>query len=118
MNKSPFKASISQIAEQIQPFHVMKILGEAKALEAAGKKIIHMEIGEPDFPSLPCVHEAATQAAALGLTHYTPTLGLPALRDKLSLFLPKLLSRRRRRRQYYDYPGFLQCFAFGINRHS
>ncbi|MDA3807933.1 MAG: aminotransferase class I/II-fold pyridoxal phosphate-dependent enzyme [Thiomicrorhabdus sp.] len=86
MNKSPFKASISQIAEQIQPFHVMKILGEAKALEAAGKKIIHMEIGEPDFPSLPCVHEAATQAAALGLTHYTPTLGLPALRDKLSHF--------------------------------
>ncbi|WP_019557925.1 aminotransferase class I/II-fold pyridoxal phosphate-dependent enzyme [Thiomicrorhabdus arctica] len=86
MNISPFKASIAQIAEQIQPFHVMKILGEAKALEAAGKKIIHMEIGEPDFPSLPCVHEAAMHAAALGLTHYTPTMGLPALRDKLSHF--------------------------------
>ncbi len=86
MNKSPFKVSIAQIAEQIQPFHVMKILGEAKALEVAGKKIIHMEIGEPDFPSLPCIHEAAMQAASSGLTHYTPTMGLPALRDKLSHF--------------------------------
>ena len=86
MNPPFFKASISKIAEQIQPFHVMKILGEAKALEATGKKIIHMEIGEPDFPSLPCVHEAALQAAALGLTHYTPTMGLPALRNKLADF--------------------------------
>ncbi len=86
MNRPPFTATIAQIAKQIQPFHVMKILGEAKAMEAAGKKIIHMEIGEPDFPSLPCVHEAAVQAAALGLTHYTPTMGLPALRDKLAHF--------------------------------
>lgn len=86
MHKPPFKTTVAHIAEQIQPFHVMKILGEAKALEAAGKKIIHMEIGEPDFPSLPCVHEAAMQAAALGLTHYTPTMGLPALRDKLAHF--------------------------------
>lgn len=92
MNKSPFKASIAQIAEQIQPFHVMKVLGEAKALEAAGEKIIHMEIGEPDFPSLPCVHEAAMQAAALGLTHYTPTMGLPALRDKLAHFYQSFYS--------------------------
>jgi aspartate/methionine/tyrosine aminotransferase len=86
MTKVPFKTSIAQLAEQIQPFHVMKILGEAKVLEAAGKKIIHMEIGEPDFPSLPCVHEAAMQAAAEGLTHYTPTLGLCALRHKLAEF--------------------------------
>ncbi len=86
MNKPPFKASIADIAEQIQPFHVMKILGEAKALQAAGKQIIHMEIGEPDFPSLACVHEAAMQAATLGLTHYTPTMGLPALREKLAEF--------------------------------
>jgi len=81
-----FCPSLSRSAEQIQPFHVMKILGEAKALEAEGREIIHMEIGEPDFLSLPCVHEAAMQSAQQGLTHYTPSMGLPELRTKLAQF--------------------------------
>jgi len=86
LNSAIFVPKISTIAAAIQPFHVMKILGEAKALEAQGKEIIHMEIGEPDFASLDCVHEAAYQAVQKGLTHYTPTLGLPALRQKLADF--------------------------------
>jgi len=77
---------IADHAQTIQPFRVMKILGEAKAMEAAGRDIIHMEIGEPDFASLDCIHQAVNQATAQGLTHYTPSLGLPALRKKLSAF--------------------------------
>ncbi|KUJ75685.1 class I and II aminotransferase [Thiomicrospira sp. XS5] len=77
---------IADTAQRIQPFHVMKILGEAKALEAQGHDIIHMEIGEPDFSSLPQVHAAAQQAMKAGHTHYTPTLGLPELRSALSDF--------------------------------
>ncbi|MDX1795717.1 MAG: aminotransferase class I/II-fold pyridoxal phosphate-dependent enzyme, partial [Hydrogenovibrio sp.] len=77
---------ISKTAESIAPFHVMKLLGEAKSLEAQGKSVIHMEIGEPDFPSLHCVHQAVTQAISEGKTHYTPTLGLPELREKLAAF--------------------------------
>lgn len=77
---------LSKTAQAVQPFHVMKILGEAKALQAQGHDIIHLEIGEPDFPSLDCVHEAVNQAMQAGLTHYTPTLGLPELRQKLSDF--------------------------------
>lgn len=83
---SAFIPQISTIAAAIQPFHVMKILGEAKTLEAQGREIIHMEIGEPDFASLDYVHDAAYQAVQKGLTHYTPTLGLPALRQKLAEF--------------------------------
>jgi len=75
---------ISKTASQIHPFHVMKILGEAKKLASEGKDIIHMEIGEPDFPSLDCVNDAAHQATIEGKTHYTPTLGLPELRTKLA----------------------------------
>ena len=82
----PLHLPISKTAAQIAPFRVMKILGQAKALETQGRDIIHMEIGEPDFASLPCVHQAAMQAAEKGITHYTPTLGLPALREKLSEF--------------------------------
>ncbi|QAB16067.1 aminotransferase class I/II-fold pyridoxal phosphate-dependent enzyme [Hydrogenovibrio thermophilus] len=77
---------IADTARQIQPFHVMKILGEAKALEAQGRDIIHMEIGEPDFSSLPQVHDAVQQAMNAEQTHYTPTLGLPELRTALSDF--------------------------------
>jgi len=84
--KTLFTPNISKVASAIQPFHVMKILAEAKALEAAGQEIIHMEIGEPDFSSLQCIHQAANQAVEKGLTHYTPTMGLPALRKKLAHF--------------------------------
>lgn len=86
MPKPGFRAPLSKVASHIQPFRVMKILGEAKALQSQGRDIIHMEIGEPDFPSLDCVHEAAFAAAQKGLTHYTPSLGLPELREKLSGF--------------------------------
>lgn len=86
MPTKTFQPPLSKVAQAIQPFRVMKILGEAKALEASGRQIIHMEIGEPDFPSLECVHLAAFEAMQQGLTHYTPTLGLPALRAKLAGF--------------------------------
>lgn len=86
MPKIDFQAPLSLAASRIQPFRVMKILGEAKALQSQGRDIIHMEIGEPDFPSLSCVHQAAFNASEQGLTHYTPSLGLPALRKKLSQF--------------------------------
>ncbi len=85
-DKTAFKYGISQTAQAVAPFHVMKILGEAKQLEAAGREIIHMEIGEPDFPSLDSVHQAAHEAVSQGLTHYTPTMGLPELRQKLAAF--------------------------------
>ena len=84
--KTPFTPNISKVASAIQPFHVMKILAKAKALEASGQEIIHMEIGEPDFSSLQCIHQAANEAVEKGLTHYTPTMGLPALRKKLAQF--------------------------------
>lgn len=77
---------ISDVAQGVELFHVMKLLGEAKALEKSGRQIIHLEIGEPDFPSLDCVHQAVREAVEQGKTHYTPTLGLPELREKLSEF--------------------------------
>lgn len=83
---SPSPFPIARHAQQVEPFRVMKILGEAKQLEQQGRDIIHMEIGEPDFASLDCVHEAVHQAVSQGLTHYTASLGLPALRDKLASF--------------------------------
>ena len=68
-------------AAEIQPFVVMDVLARAHALEAAGRRVVHMEIGEPDFSAAPQVVEAAVRALRDGRTAYTATLGLPALRQ-------------------------------------
>lgn len=70
----------------IQPFRVMELLARARALEAAGRDIVHMEIGEPDFPTPAPVVAAAQSAIAGGAVHYTPALGLPALREAITVF--------------------------------
>ncbi|MDH5424089.1 MAG: pyridoxal phosphate-dependent aminotransferase [Gammaproteobacteria bacterium] len=70
--------------QNIQPFFVMDLLARARELEAQGRSIIHMEIGEPDFPSPLPVIEAGRQSLADEKTHYTPALGLPELREKLA----------------------------------
>jgi aspartate/methionine/tyrosine aminotransferase len=70
----------------IQPFHVMALLARARELEAAGRSIIHMEIGEPDFVTPQPVIDAGMQALSEGRTHYTPAVGLPALRERIAAF--------------------------------
>jgi aspartate/methionine/tyrosine aminotransferase len=78
------KASIR--ATRIAPFHVMDILARARALEAQGRDIIHLEIGEPDFPTPQPVLDAAIAAISGGNVHYTPALGLPELRAAIAGF--------------------------------
>ena len=77
--------SASRLAD-IAPFHVMELLTRAKQLEAAGRDIIHMEVGEPDFPTPATIVEAAQRAIAGGRMFYTPALGLPELREAISRF--------------------------------
>jgi len=77
---------LSDRARDIRPFQVMDILARARAMEAAGRSLIHMEIGEPDFPTPPPIVEAGIRALREGHTHYTPALGLPALREAISRF--------------------------------
>lgn len=64
----------------IEPFHVMDILARARAIETQGRSVIHLEIGEPDFPSAGRIVQAGIEALQRGDTHYTPSLGLPQLR--------------------------------------
>ena len=72
--------------EGIAPFHVMAILARARELEAQGRDIIHLEIGEPDFPTPEPILRAAMTALQSGDVHYTPALGLPALRIAIAAF--------------------------------
>jgi len=73
---------------RIEPFHVMDILARARAMEAQGRSIIHMEIGEPDFPTAAGIVQAGIAALQAGHTHYTPALGLPELRAAIAASYP------------------------------
>ena len=60
------------------------VLARAKALEARGRDIVHLEIGEPDFDTPEHVVEAGCRALRAGHTHYTPTAGIPELREAIA----------------------------------
>ncbi|MBI5331882.1 MAG: pyridoxal phosphate-dependent aminotransferase [Betaproteobacteria bacterium] len=77
---------ISRRAGEIEPFRVMAILARARELEAQGRDIIHLEIGEPDFATPQPIVEAGIAALRAGLTRYTPALGLPALRQAIAAY--------------------------------
>ena len=80
----------AQRLSQIEPFHVMDILARARAMEAQGRSIVHMEIGEPDFPTVEGIVLAGIEALKAGHTHYTPALGLPELRTAIAASYPPL----------------------------
>ena len=68
----------------IEPFHVMQIIARAKALEAEGRSVVNMVVGEPDFPIAPLVRDAAVRVLETGHVHYTPALGITQLREAIS----------------------------------
>jgi aspartate/methionine/tyrosine aminotransferase len=68
-----------------------EVLVRARELEAQGKEIIHLEIGEPDFSTPPNIVEAAVRALREGWTHYGPSAGLPQLREAVAEYTAKYL---------------------------
>ena len=79
-----------KLARRIQRLEIesaFDVLVRARALEAQGRSVIHLEIGEPDFPTPAHVIEAAKRALDEGYTHYGPTQGLPELRAAIAQYV-------------------------------
>jgi len=74
---------IPERVQRIKPFLAMEIMERALQLEAMGKHIIHLEIGEPDFDTPSCIKEACIQALRDRRPHYTHSLGLIELREEI-----------------------------------
>lgn len=72
--------------KNIEPFRVVEVLTQAKAMEAEGIDVVHMEAGEPDFATVAPIIDAAKRALDDGATYYTSALGIPELRQKVSEF--------------------------------
>ncbi|NEP17677.1 MAG: pyridoxal phosphate-dependent aminotransferase [Leptolyngbya sp. SIO4C1] len=76
----PFAARMARLGTE----SAFEYLARAKQLEAQGREIIHLEIGQPDFPTAPHICEAAYQAMQAGYTGYAPAAGLPSLRAAIA----------------------------------
>jgi len=70
--------AIAARVDDIAPFQVMEVQTAARRIEASGRSVIHLEIGEPDFPTPEPVLAAASEALRNGGIYYTSALGLPA----------------------------------------
>lgn len=75
---------VSRKAAGIPPFIVMDVLERAQEMERAGKSVIHLEVGQPDFDTPEPIKQAAIKALADGHTQYTHSLGLPELREEIA----------------------------------
>ena len=87
MNADPKNfARIADRMNDIAPFHVVEIFNRVGELERAGHSIINLCIGEPDFPTPQPMLDAAAKALQSGRFPYTPSLGIPALREAIAKF--------------------------------
>ena len=71
---------------EIAPFKAMQIMERARALERDGRQIVHLSVGEPDFPTAPTIVDAARRALDEGRTRYTEAMGIPELRARISRY--------------------------------
>ncbi len=87
MNADPKRiARIADRMDDIAPFHVVEIFNRVGELERAGHSVINLCIGEPDFPTAQPMLNAAVTALQSGRFPYTPSLGIPALREAIARF--------------------------------
>ncbi|RYE92736.1 MAG: aminotransferase, partial [Oxalobacteraceae bacterium] len=83
-NKLARALQVAGRVDAIEPFRVMEMVKAAAAMTRAGRDVISMSVGEPDFTAPDVVASAAIAAIQAGSTQYTESLGLPALREAIS----------------------------------
>ncbi|MEQ1545374.1 pyridoxal phosphate-dependent aminotransferase [Methyloglobulus sp.] len=98
-------SQLAKRAADITPFYVMELLRRAKQLEAQGRDIIHMEIGEPDFATPKTIVDAGIRQLQIGDIKYTPAAGLPELREKIAAYYQARYSVKINKERIFVTPG-------------
>ncbi len=110
---------IAKRMQEITPFYVMELLQRAKQLEQQGRDIVHLEIGEPDFPTPDAIVTAGINFIKSGQVKYTPAAGLPELREKIAKFYQERYSIVVNSQRIFITPGasgaFLLAFGASLN---
>ncbi|MCS7236573.1 MAG: pyridoxal phosphate-dependent aminotransferase [Armatimonadota bacterium] len=83
------EVALSAVASRLGTETAFEVLSRAKALERQGRHVVHLEIGEPDFNTPPHVVDAAARALREGHTHYTPSAGIPELREAVARYVAR-----------------------------
>jgi aspartate/methionine/tyrosine aminotransferase len=91
-----------------------EVLARAKALEAQGRDMIHLQIGEPDFDTPPHIVEAAAKALRDGATHYCPAPGIPELREAAADYLSRTRGLNVDAGRVLVTPGAKPFLFFGV----
>jgi aspartate aminotransferase len=91
-----------------------EVLARARALEAQGRKIVHLEIGEPDFDTPANIREAAKKALDAGFTHYGPSAGLPETRAAVAEYVTRTRGIRYAPEETIIVPGGKPIIFFTI----
>ncbi|MBV8087616.1 MAG: pyridoxal phosphate-dependent aminotransferase, partial [Chloroflexi bacterium] len=90
------------------------VLAKARALETLGRNVIHLEIGEPDFDTPRHITEAGVEALRSGATHYTPSAGIPELRQAIAEDAGRLRGMEFRPSEVVVTPGAKPIMFFGL----
>ena len=93
---------------------ILEILARAKAIEAGGRRMIHLEIGEPDFATPANIRQAAVRALERGYTHYGPSAGLPEARQTIAAFVGENRGVSVERDQVLVTPGAKPALFFTL----
>src|SRR5579859_4353811 len=109
-----FRIRLADRMSRLGTESAFEVLARAKAMEAAGRTIIHLEIGEPDFPTPPHVTDAAIEALRAGHTHYVPAPGIPPLREAVAAFLDRTGRLRTTSDRVIVTPGAKPIMFFTI----
>ena len=91
-----------------------EVLAKARALEAQGRSIVHLEIGEPDFDTPASIRAAAARALDEGFTHYGPSAGLPEVREAIAAFISADRGLKTAPDQVVVTPGGKPVLTFAI----
>jgi len=91
-----------------------EVLAAARKLEAEGKNVVHLEIGEPDFDTPPNIVEAGIKALKGGFTHYGPSAGLPEVREAIARDISKRRGISAKAEQVVITPGAKPIMFFTI----
>jgi len=104
--------SFAERVTHLVPEGAYQVLARAQALEAAGREIIHLEIGQPDVPTFENVAQAGIRAIQEGHTRYNPPAGIPALREAIAEYASQRLGVEVRPSQVIVGPGAKPALFF------
>jgi len=105
---------LSRRAPRLGQETAFEVLNRARALEAQGRSIVHLEIGEPDFDTPSNIVEAAADALRSGWTHYGPSAGMPELRQAIAEYVGRTRAIEVRPEEVVVAPGGKPILFFTI----